>query len=57
MRNDAGTIEIENLNTPCRDERVDRAKYAAMKATLLSMLRKTLPALTVDEANAAPSSL
>jgi len=50
MPRDADRIEIENINSPGRVERVDRAKYEAMKAALLSVLPKTSPGLTVAEA-------
>ena len=52
MHSDADKIEIENVNTPGRVERVDRAKYEAMKRALLSVLTKTSPGLTVAEAKA-----
>ncbi|WP_137940277.1 hypothetical protein [Chitinivorax sp. B] len=52
MRNDTEKIEIENVNSPGRVERVDRAKYLAMKEALLSVLPKTSPGLTVGEAKA-----
>ena len=52
MRNDTGKIEIENVNSPGHVERVDRAKYAAMKEALLSVLPKASPGLTVAEAKA-----
>ncbi len=35
MPGDTDKIEIENVNSPGRVERVDRAKYAAMKEALL----------------------
>ena len=35
MPNDTDKIEIENVNSPGRVERVDRAKYVAMKKALL----------------------
>jgi len=50
MRNDTDKIEIENVNSPGHVERVDRAKYVAMKEALLSVLPKTSPGLTVAEA-------
>ena len=50
MRNDTGKIEIENVNSPGHVERVDRAKYAAMKEALLSVLPKASPGLTGAEA-------
>ena len=52
MSNDADKIEIENVNTPGRVERVDRAKYTAMKEALLAVLPKSSPGLTVAEAQA-----
>ena len=52
MRSDSDKIEIENVNSPGRVERVDRAKYEAMKEALLSVLPKTSPGLTVAEAKA-----
>ena len=42
-------IEIENVNTPGRTERVDRAKYVAMRAALPS----AAPGLTVADAKEA----
>lgn len=45
-------IEIENVNTPGRSTRVDRAKYEAMRAALLSVLPAASPGLTVAEAKA-----
>ena len=52
MPSDADKIEIENVNSPGRIERVDRAKYEAMREALLSVLPKTSPGLTVAEAKA-----
>lgn len=52
MSSGADKIEIENINTPGRTERVDRAKYQAMRDALLSVLPKTSPGLTVAEAKA-----
>lgn len=46
-------IEIENINTPGRVERVDRAKYDAMRKALLKVLPKTSPGLKVADAKAA----
>ena len=54
MPNDSDKIEIENVNSPGRVERVDRAKYVAMKKALLSVLPKTSPGLTVAEAKYFP---
>lgn len=46
-------IEIENINTPGRVERVNREKYLAMKEALLAVLSTDSPGLTVAEAKAA----
>lgn len=46
-------IEIENVNIPGKTSRVDRAKYEAMRATLLSVLTPDKPGLTVAETKAA----
>ena len=43
-------IEIENVNTPGRTERVDRAKYEAMRNALMEGLPPASPGLTVAEA-------
>ena len=53
MSSNAEKIEIENVNHPGRTERVDRAKYEAMKTALLAVLPTTSPGLTVAEAQAA----
>ncbi|EGI78582.1 DUF6958 family protein [Hylemonella gracilis] len=53
MRHDTDKVEIENINTPGRVERVDRAKYLAMKEALMSVLPKTSPGLTVAEVKSA----
>ncbi|MBO6637209.1 MAG: hypothetical protein JJ920_04665 [Roseitalea sp.] len=45
-------IEVENINTPGRTERVDRAKYQAMREALLAVLPDVAPGLTVAEAKA-----
>jgi hypothetical protein len=57
MRNDTEKIDIENVNSPGSVERVDRARYVAMKAALLSVLPKKLPGLTVAEGKAEPLPL
>lgn len=36
-------IELENVNTPGRTERVDRAKYMAMREALLAALPDAAP--------------
>lgn len=46
-------IEIENVNFPGKTERVDRAKYEAMRVALLSVLTKDIPGLTAAEAKSA----
>ena len=43
-------IEVENINTPGRVTRVDRAKYMAMKKAMLKVLPKKAPGLTFAEA-------
>lgn len=46
-------IEIENINTPGRTERVDRAKYLAMRQALLAVLPMQAPGLKVSDAKQA----
>lgn len=46
-------IEIENVNSPGRTERVDRKKYTAMRKGLLAVLPSQAPGLTVAEAKTA----
>ena len=46
-------IEIENISSPGRTERVNRAKYEAMRDALLAVLPDTAPGLMVPEAKAA----
>ncbi|MFB1488295.1 MULTISPECIES: DUF6958 family protein [unclassified Thiocapsa] len=50
MSNDK--IEIENINSPGRTERVNRAKYEAMRKALLAVLPDAPPGLKVPEAQA-----
>lgn len=52
MPADGDKIEIENVNTPSRTERVDRAKYEAMRDALVAVLPSDSPGLTVAEAKA-----
>ena len=47
---DDDRIEVENVNTPGRTERVSRAKYDAMRAALLPVLPDAPPGMTVAEA-------
>ncbi|MCY6381532.1 DUF6958 family protein [Hoeflea prorocentri] len=46
-------IEVENPNTPGRTERVDRAKYEAMRVALLPVLPDSPPGLKVADAKEA----
>jgi hypothetical protein len=48
----ARKIEIENVNSPGRTERVDADKYEAMKAAMLAVLPQAAPGLTVAETKA-----
>ena len=43
-------VEIENINTPGRTERVDKQKYTAMRDALLKVLPKKSPGITVADA-------
>jgi hypothetical protein len=46
-------IEIENITSPSRTERVNRAKYEAMREALLAILPDKAPGLKVPDAKAA----
>lgn len=46
-------IEIEHVNKPGKSERVDRAKYLAMRKALLAALPQEAPGLTVPDAKEA----
>jgi hypothetical protein len=46
-------IEIENVNIPGRTERVDRAKFLAMRNALLTVLPSEAPGLKVADAKEA----
>ena len=48
----ADKVTVENVNNPGRVERVDAAKYHAMRAALLAVLPAATPGLTVAEAKA-----
>ena len=50
MNKESEKIEIENINYPGRLERVNKAKYIAMRDALLKVLTKEIPGLTVAEA-------
>jgi hypothetical protein len=52
MAIDTDKVEIENVNSPGRVERVDRAKYEAMRKALLNVLPETSPGSTVADAKA-----
>jgi len=46
-------IEIESITSPGRTERVNKAKYMAMRAAFLPVLPTEAPGMTVAEAKAA----
>lgn len=46
-------IIIESVTSPGHTERVDRAKYVAMRAALIAVLPTDSPGITVAEAKAA----
>lgn len=46
-------IEIENVNTPGRTDRVDRPKYEAMRQALLAVLPKNPPGMKTADAKEA----
>lgn len=48
-----GKIEVESISTPGRTQRLDRAKYMAMREALLPVLPNRAPGMTVAEAKAA----
>lgn len=50
MSEKAEKIEVENFISPGHVQRVDKAKYEAMKKALLRVLPKETPGLTVSEA-------
>lgn len=49
----ADRIEIRNFTSPDQVQRVDRAKYEAMRDALLEILPTAEPGLTVADAKAA----
>ena len=53
MPADGDKIEIENVNIPGRTERLDRAKYEAVRNALVSVLPTGAPGLTMEEAKAS----
>ncbi|HDS1101839.1 DUF6958 family protein [Stenotrophomonas maltophilia] len=50
---ESGRIEIESITTPGHTQRVDRAKYMAMRNALLDALPKQPPGMTVAQAKQA----
>lgn len=46
-------ITIESVTSPGRPQRVDRAKYVAMRDALIAILPAHSPGITVTEAKAA----
>lgn len=46
-------ITIESITTPGRTQRVDRAKYMAMRNALIAVLPKRVPGMTVADAKSA----
>ncbi|WP_299701583.1 hypothetical protein [uncultured Tateyamaria sp.] len=46
-------IEIESITSPGRTERVNRAKYTAMREALLPVLPTDAPGITVADAKTA----
>jgi len=51
-------IAIENVNHPGKVERVDAAKYEAMKQAILTVLPASAPGMTVGEVQSAvPANL
>ena len=53
MPADGDKIEIENVNIPGRTERLDRAKYEAMRDALVAVLPTGAPGLTMEDAKAS----
>ncbi|MGY6705624.1 DUF6958 family protein [Roseinatronobacter sp.] len=53
MPADGDKVDVENIMSPGRVHRVDRAKYDAMRAALLAVLPKSSPGVTVAQAKAA----
>jgi hypothetical protein len=53
MKDDLDKVEVENINTPGRTERVNRAKYEAMREALLAVLPIESPGITAAEAKEA----
>ncbi|AKS45257.1 hypothetical protein SAMN05444287_0349 [Octadecabacter temperatus] len=42
-------IDVQNINTPGKTTRVDRAKYNAMKSAMLKVMTKTAPGDTAKD--------
>jgi len=47
-------IEVENVNTPGKTTRVDKAKYMAMRSAMLATLPTSAPGMTAQESAAKP---
>lgn len=52
MPNADEKIEVENVNTPGRTSRVDKAKYTAMRRALLDVLPEGQPGISAKDAKA-----
>ena len=46
-------IEVENVTSPGRTTRVNRAKYMAMRTALMAVLPASAPGMTVADTKAA----
>lgn len=53
MKDDTDKVEVENINTPGRTERVNREKYEAMREALLAVLPIESPGITAAVAKEA----
>ncbi len=53
MSNIDDKIEVENINTPGRVSRVDRAKFEAMREALMKVLTTTPPGMSNTEMKTA----
>jgi hypothetical protein len=53
MSENSDKIEIQSITSPGRTERVNRAKYSAMREALMAILPTNLPGITVAEAKQA----
>jgi len=53
MPETSAKVEVENVNTPGRTVRLDRAKFEAMRDALLAVLPADAPGMKVPDAKAA----